>query len=196
VSSARTLITLLQTARLLDDRRYLSRATRVADFLATRMVGERGGYSYFDPRSFDPERDHTRLDGQLTDNAWLAEALLMTYQASGEKRYLDTAERIIGFVAAHLYDPESGGFFARHSGSSLAYRAGEQVLRKKDLEDNGRMAKALLRAFQITGNANYRKMVEGTAGYFFSAVQRGEFNASSAVWHQVAELLLASGRYP
>ncbi|MEH6651125.1 MAG: DUF255 domain-containing protein [Motiliproteus sp.] len=206
VPSARALITLLQAAHLLDDRRYLSRAIRAADFLATHMVGERGGYSYFDPRDFDPrkadspnkdqERDITRLDGQLSDNAWLAEALLMTYQATKEKRYLDIAERIIGFVAAHLYDPESGGFFARHSGSSPAYRAGEQVLRDKDLEDNGRMAKALLHAYQITGNLDYRKMLEGTAGYFFSAVQQGEFNASSPVWHLVAEQLLASGRYP
>ncbi|MEH6823935.1 MAG: DUF255 domain-containing protein [Motiliproteus sp.] len=205
-SSARALITFLQAARLLNDRRYLSRATRAADFLATRMVGERGGYSYFDPRDFDPrkadspnkDQEHhiTRLDGQLSDNAWLAEALLMTYQATKEKRYLDTAERIIGFVAAHLYDPESGGFFARHSGSSPAYRAGEQVLLDKDLEDNGRMAKALLHAYQITGNLDYRKMLEDTTGYFFSAVQQGEFNASSAVWHLVAEQLLASGRYP
>lgn len=196
VSSARALITLLRAANLLDDSRYLSRAILAADFLAIQMVGERGGYSYFDPINADPARNSARLDGQLTDNAWLAEALLMTYQATGDKRYLNTAEQIIGFVAAHLYDSESGGFFGRHSGSSTAYRNGEQLLRDKDLEDNGRMAKALLQAYQITGNPNYRKMLEGTAGYFLSAVQHGEFNASSAVWHQVAEQLLASRCYP
>tara|TARA_R110001583_G_scaffold6879_3_gene34515 strand:+ start:1182 stop:2936 length:1755 start_codon:yes stop_codon:yes gene_type:complete len=211
VSSARALITLLQAARLLDERRYLSWATQAADFLTTRMVGERGAYSYFDPKKVDPKKvdpkkadpkeldpahDLPRLDGQLTDNAWLAEALLMTYQATGEKRYLDSAERIIGFAATHLYDPESGAFYSRHSGSSSAYRAGEQLLRTKELEDNGQMAKALHRVFQITGKANYREMLEGTAGYFFSAVQQGEFNASSATWQQLAEQLLASGRYP
>ncbi|MEH6626724.1 MAG: DUF255 domain-containing protein [Motiliproteus sp.] len=206
VSSARALITLLQAAQLLDDPNYLSWATQAADFLATHMIGERGSYSYFEPRDFDPKKPDppnkdqkhnlARLDGQLSDNAWLAEALLLTYQASGDKRYLDRAEEIISFVAAHLYDSKSGGFFSRDNSSSSAYRAGEAVLREKDLKDNGQMATALQRAFQITANENYRKMLEGTAGYFFNAVQRGSFNASSPVWHRLAEQLLASGRYP
>lgn len=190
IASARAIIAVLKAWLILEDRYYLASATKGADFLVAKMITKDGSYSYF-----DAEEKTGQLSGQLADNAWIAGALLQAYKVTKKKQYLTAAERVLTFAAEKLYDPQAGGFFSRISSNHEAYRQEERFLNDKNFDDNGIMAKALLMAYDITGNEVYLNMVETTVGHFFSDVMAGKINAVSPEFHWVAQRLLRMRKY-
>jgi len=189
-ASARTIITLLKAWQILEDKYYLASATQGADFLAAKMITENGSYSYF-----DAEEKTGQLSGQLIENAWVAVALLQVYDVMKTTKYLAAAERVLTYASENLYDPQVGGFVSRRGASQQAYRQDERFLKDKNFNDNGIMAKAMFKAYEMTGNEAYLNMVETTVGYFFNEVMAGKLKAASPEFHWVAQQMLRMKKY-
>lgn len=80
--------------RALKDPKYLREAQRISDAALARWVQPGGAF-----------RDDARF------NNWLSEALLLTYQASGDLRYLNAVRRHADFGYRFVRDARDGGYF-------------------------------------------------------------------------------------
>ena len=126
--------------------RYLDAARRCATFLLEAMTDEHG-------RLLRSARDGAgRIPAFLDDHGAVALGLLELYTATGERRWLDAAERLVENVRERFADAERGGFF-------YAAADGEQlVARHKELDDNptpsgqSLMATVLLRLARLRGD--------------------------------------------
>jgi uncharacterized protein YyaL (SSP411 family) len=93
-----------------------------------------------------------RIPAFVDDHGAVALGLLELYTATGERRWLDTAERLVESVRERFADAERGGFF-------YAAADGEQLIaRHKELDDNptpsgqSLMATVLLRLARLRGD--------------------------------------------
>ena len=93
-----------------------------------------------------------RIPAFLDDHGAVALGLLELYTATGERRWLDAAERLVESVRERFADAERGGFF-------YAAADGEQLIaRHKELDDNptpsgqSLMATVLLRLARLRGD--------------------------------------------
>jgi len=95
----------LSEASLAFGRAEVDQAVRAnADFLIDRMMdGSRLWRSYKDGRA--------RIPGLLEDYSGVAWGLIHAFQATGERRYLDAAQRLAGQITERFRDESSGGFF-------------------------------------------------------------------------------------
>jgi uncharacterized protein YyaL (SSP411 family) len=111
------------------------------------------------------------LDGSLDDQVFAAAALLDAYEATLDRRYLDTAQRAMRLAVEHFGDPEGGGFFDR---AKNAPPMGGLEVRRKPIQDsptpaaNSIAAIVLDRLHAFTGESAYRdwagKTLEAFAG--------------------------------
>jgi uncharacterized protein YyaL (SSP411 family)/aryl-alcohol dehydrogenase-like predicted oxidoreductase len=112
---------LAHAGRVLRDDRYLEAATRAADFLLDTLVDGEGNVL----RTYRNGKAHLRA--YLEDHAFLAEALVDLYEASGDARYLEEAERLLDRTVSDFLDTETGAFFntsADHEKLLIRYREG------------------------------------------------------------------------
>ncbi len=91
--------------RVLGDARYLASAQCAADYVLAKLVREDGGLF----RTARAGRAH--LDAVLEDYAYLTEALIDLYEAGGDEKYLEGAERVGARAVKDFADEESGAFF-------------------------------------------------------------------------------------
>ncbi|MEZ5098972.1 MAG: thioredoxin domain-containing protein [Thermoleophilia bacterium] len=125
---------------------YLEAAKAIAGFLLGPMSTPEG-------RLFRTYRaGEARIPGYLDDYAYVANGLLELYEATGEERWLDEAERLARLALDLFGDPEHGGFY-------LTPADGEQlVARKLELTDqpipsgNGVLATVLIRLARLLGD--------------------------------------------
>jgi len=185
VSSARAIITFLNASEALHNQQYRHTAIQALGFLANRMVGRNGAFSYYDAKE-----KKGRLNGGLADNAWMTAAFLRAYGVTGNKKYLELAKRLARFAAKNLYDPVSGGFFARRSTSRDMYREDELFDKTKDFAANGVMAAVLLGLNEQTKDPSWLPMLKATAGNFFRDIDEGRLKADSPEFHRVAQRLI------
>jgi uncharacterized protein YyaL (SSP411 family) len=190
ISSARAVITLLNAAETLHDQQYQHTAILALGFLAHKMMGRNGAFGYYDPK-----KEKGVLNGRLEDNAWMATAFLRAYKSTGNREYLKLTKHLVQFAAKNLYDPVSGGFFARRSTSGDLYREGGLFDKTKDFANNGIMAGVLLGLYEQTKDPSWLAMLEGTVGYFFSDIQAGQLKADSPEFDRVAEQMVTLGKY-
>jgi uncharacterized protein YyaL (SSP411 family) len=185
VSSARAIITFLNASETLHNQQYRHTAIQALGFLANRMAGKNGAFSYYDPK-----KKTGVLNGRLEDNAWMAAAFLRAYEITGNKKYLELTKKLVRFVAKNLYDPVSGGFFARRSTSRDMYREDELFDKTKNFTDNGIMAAVLLGLSDQAKYPSWLPMLEYTVGYFFRDIDEGRLKADSPEFHRVAQRLI------
>ncbi len=190
VSSARSVITLLNATKILHDQQYRRTAIPALGFLAHKMMGKNGAFGYYDPK-----KKKGVLDGRLGDNAWMAAAFLKAYEITGSRKYLELTKRLAHFAAKELYDPAGGGFFTRRSTSKELYRKDGSFDKTKDFASNGVMAAVLLGLYKQTKDPFWLTMLEGTVGYFFSDIQAGRIEANSPEFDRVAEQMVTLGKY-
>jgi uncharacterized protein len=134
------------------------------------------------------------LEGSLDDQVFAAAALLDAYEATFERRYLDTAERAIRRAVERFGDPDGGGFFDR---AKDARPMGGMAVLRKPLQDsptpgaNPVAAIVLDRLHALTGETAYRAWAEKTLEAFVGLIQRyGLFVAT------YAEAALLHARHP
>ena len=94
-----------EAARVLGQPRYLEAATNAADFLLLELSRPDGGLF----RTYRGGKAH--LNGYLEDYAYLIEALVYTYEAAGEEKYLTQAVRLADRLIADFSDTQHGGYF-------------------------------------------------------------------------------------
>jgi uncharacterized protein len=98
-----------------------------------------------------------KLNGYLEDYAFTADGLIALYEATGERRWLEEAQRITDRMVEEFWDETEGGFF--YTGESHE----ELIVRSKDYMDNATpsgnsvAAEVLLRLSILTGREDYSR---------------------------------------
>src|ERR1700761_273893 len=130
-----------------------------------------------------PER---AVPGVLDDYAFVANAALDAWEASGEMRYFAAAQQIADAMLKRFYDVTGLGFFDTEH--DAAERIGALSARRKPLQDsptpagNAVAATGLLRLAALTNNKDYETRAEETLEAFAGVVEHfGLFAASYAL---------------
>ncbi len=141
---------------VLNEPRYLTAATRAADFILTQM------------RRADGRLWHcwrggaAKLDAYLDDYACLANALVSLHEADFNERWIEQATELADLLLRLFDDPAGGGFFFTASDHERL------ITRQKDLYDNAvpsgnsMAALVLARLGKLTGRSAYRAAAETT----------------------------------
>ena len=137
-----------EAAAALERQDYLDAATKNADFLLTSMRPE--GQLL---RSY--REGQAKLPGFLEDYSFVADGLLALYEATFERRWLDSAVELADEMIALFWDESAGAFYD----TGLSHE--ELVIRPRDVFDNAQpcggsvASDLLLRLSVVTGNEDY-----------------------------------------
>ena len=132
----------------LERQDYLDAASQNADFLLTSMCPE--GQLL---RSY--REGQAKLPGFLEDYSFVADGLLALYEATFERRWLDSAVELADEMIALFWDESAGAFYD----TGLSHEA--LVIRPRDVFDNAQpcggsvASDLLLRLSVVTGNEDY-----------------------------------------
>lgn len=127
-------------------------ALKSLNFLEAHCRAPEGGmYHYWD--------GEPHLRGLLSDQVYMAGALLDAYQAEREPLYLRRAEELARYMKEALFDEEGGGFLDRAvSAEELGYLKED----RKPLPLNADAANVLLDLHYLTGEESYRELAQKT----------------------------------
>lgn len=131
---------------------------------------------------------HARVEAVLDDYAFLAQAALDAWEATGEVRYVHAADELVTAMLAHFADPVEGGFFDTARVAQGAKPIGALGARRKPLQDaptpagNAVAAAVLLRLHALTGREALRAAADATLQCFAGVVEHlGLYAASYAL---------------
>ena len=123
-----------------------------------------------------------RVAGVLEDYAFVANASLDAWEATGEVRYFSVAKEIGDAMLARFYDATGGGFFDTEMDAAAI---GALSARRKPLQDsptpagNATAATVLLRLHALTGEAVYETRAQETLETFAGIVEHFGLYAAS-----------------
>jgi uncharacterized protein YyaL (SSP411 family) len=123
-----------------------------------------------------------RIGGVLEDYAFLANAALDAWEATGEVRYFDVAKQIADAMLARFYDATGCGFFDTELDPAAI---GALSARRKPLQDsptpsgNAVAATVLLRLSALTNDAMYETRAQETLETFAGIVEHFGLYAAS-----------------
>lgn len=123
------------------------------------------------------------VPGVLEDYAFLANAALDAWEATGEMRYFETAQSIANAMISRFYDREGEGAFfdIEHDPSAI----GVLGTRRKPLQDaptpsgNSVAAQVLLRLSALTNEGEYAALAQATLEAFAGVVEHFGLYAAS-----------------
>jgi uncharacterized protein YyaL (SSP411 family) len=149
----------------LQDERYLSAATKSADFILSRLV-KKGTSPMLHRRYRDGD---VAIPGNLEDYSFLIAGLLDLYEASFDKKWMSASVMLAEEMVGLFWDADGGGFFLKPPG-------GEIVAIKEGYDGptpsgNSIAALDLLRLAEFTGNQGFREMAETTLKLFADAME-------------------------
>jgi uncharacterized protein YyaL (SSP411 family) len=134
--------------RALGERRYLEAATRAADFAMSRLWdGRRLQRSYKDGAA--------RFNAYLEDYALLAGAMIDTYEATLDTRYLDHARTLAAVILDRFLDRERGGFYFTSDDHEALIVRPKPSFDGSTPSGNSAAAMTLLRLHAYTGEERY-----------------------------------------
>jgi uncharacterized protein YyaL (SSP411 family) len=113
-----------------------------------------------------------RLDAYLDDHAFLLEALITLYEATGDPRWYGEATMLADTMIERFSDPERGGFYTTASDHE------ELAARRKDLDDspipsgNSAAAFGLMRLALLSGEGKYERHALGVLRLLFPLAAR------------------------
>jgi uncharacterized protein YyaL (SSP411 family) len=144
--------------------RYERAAKTAAAFLLDELRSEQGTLLHV-------WRDgKARVGAFLDDYAFVARGLLVLHRESGEKRWLEEAERLAEEMEKELRDPR-GGYYQSTEKPYL-------LVQSKPVNDgaiasgNGIAASVLLELFELTGKATYRERAKDALRAFASDLEQ------------------------
>ena len=144
-----------ECGRVLSEERYCQGATAAADAVMATMCREDGGL--FRTR----RKGKSHLDAYLEDYAYLSDALVDLYEATGEVRQLERARDLAERMVKDFHDSDAGGFF------NTAHDHEKLVVRMRDGQDgaipsaNAMAARALVRLSWHLGKSDLRELALG-----------------------------------
>ncbi|MFT5189696.1 MAG: hypothetical protein ACI9DF_002359 [Verrucomicrobiales bacterium] len=165
---------------------YTKEARRAADFVLTKMRGEKG-------RLVKRYRaGEAGLEAHLEDYAYLLWGLVELYEASFEPNYLLEAKGLAQTLFAHYWDADNGGFFmTADDGEKLIVR-NKEVYDGAQPSGNSVAALNLLRLSRLTGEVMYEEKAKETIKAF--GTELAERPAGFSVMLQAVDFLLADTR--
>ncbi|MBW2463358.1 MAG: thioredoxin domain-containing protein, partial [Deltaproteobacteria bacterium] len=154
-----------RAAMAFSDDGYRDVAARAADFLLTNLRGADGRLmrSHLDGRS--------RHNAYLDDYAFFTAALIDTYEATGESRYLTEATTLARLLDDHHLDPAGGWYTTSDDHEELLVR--DKPSRDGALPSGNSVAIAnALRLAEFTGDHDHREVAERALSAFAEPMQR------------------------
>ncbi|HWB33120.1 MAG TPA: thioredoxin domain-containing protein [Acidobacteriaceae bacterium] len=135
-----------------------------------------------------------RVAGVLDDYVFLGHATLDAWQATGERRYYDAAERLAKTAVERFYDEEGDAFFDTERPAEGERRLGALATRRKPLQDsptpagNPMAAALLMRLSELNGRLDYAEKAQETLETFAGVVEH--FGLYAATYALVLERLV------
>ena len=168
-----------EAALVTGESRYREAAHRAATFLLAHLVQDgRVLRSYKDGRA--------RIDGVLEDYGGAAWGLLLAFEATGERRFLDTARSLGDAMLDRFADPAGGFFDTPADGETLITRP-RDVFDNATPSGNSLAAEVLARLAIWFDDDRYRKASVATIEAAFEIARKYPsgfgFLLSAAGWH-------------
>jgi uncharacterized protein YyaL (SSP411 family) len=172
----------LDAARVLDSEPARAFALRSLDRILHEGWDPATGLAHVIayPDSGTPAR---RVAAVLDDYAFLIDACVDAWEATGEMRYYESAMQLAETMVDRFHDAEGGGFFDTEKNG--ADKIGALTARRKPMQDsptpagNSTAAAALLRLEALSGRAAFRAKAEETLAAFSGVIEHYGLYAGS-----------------
>ena len=155
---------------VLGEQKYIDAAAQAANFILENQ--------YKNGHLLRAYRDGSVLEAAfLSDYACFIEGLLELYEATFDRRWLDTAVKLNDTVVQHFWDEDGGGFFFTPDDHE------ELLVRTKDVRDgavpsgNSVQLMNLLRLAVMLGDESLQNMAEQTMRVFADDVRQSPWSA-------------------
>jgi uncharacterized protein YyaL (SSP411 family) len=154
-----------QAGRVFANQEYVTRATKAADFILSRLQKNEKLYrSYKDGEA--------RIVAFLDDYAFFIAALLDVYEATSDLKWFQEALRLDAIVATDFEDRENGGFFMTGSGHEKLIAREKPAYDGAEPSGNSIAVLNLLRLGEFTTQDSYRKRAVKAFGAFSQTLTR------------------------
>jgi len=151
--------------RALGDPRYLAAAERAIDFTMTRLWDGRAlRRSYKDGVA--------RFNAYLEDYALMAGAMIDTYEASLDPRYLDHARVLADVILERFIDREKGGFYFTSDDHEELITRAKAAFDGSTPSGNSAAMMTLLRLHAYTGDDRYATEAARTLNLFADLIRK------------------------
>ena len=157
--------------RALGDPRYLAASRRAADFVMSRLWnGHALQRSYKDGIA--------RFNAYLEDYALMASAMVDTYEASLDSRYLAQAKVLADVILERFEDRERGGFFFTSSDHETLITRSKAAFDGSTPSGNSAAVMALLRLYPYSGDERYMKAADLALCLYAPTMEKQPFGFS------------------
>jgi uncharacterized protein len=154
--------------RALGDPRYLAAAERAIDFTMTKLWDGRSlRRSYKDGIA--------RFNAYLEDYALMAGAMIDTYEASLDPRYLEHARVLADVILERFIDAEKGGFYFTSDDHEELITRAKAAFDGSTPSGNSAAVMALIRLHAYTGDERYATEAARTLKLFADLIMKQPF---------------------
>src|SRR5580658_9512360 len=154
--------------RALGDPRYLAAAERAVSFTMTTLWDGRAlRRSYKDGVA--------RFNAYLEDYALMTGAMIDTYEASLDPRYLEFARTLADVILDRFLDRENGGFFFTSDDHEELITRSKAAFDGSTPSGNSAAVMALLRLHAYTGDERYANEAARTVNLFAELIEKQPF---------------------
>jgi uncharacterized protein len=157
----------LEAYKVLGEAKYREKALDVLRYIDSTLSDRENG-GFYGSQDADEEyyqlklEERKKLKAPFIDttiytnwNSMMVSNYLFAYQVLGEEKYLDFALKTLDFINRNLYEPGKGVFHYFDGEAKVHGLLGDQVY----------LLKALVDAYQVTGNRFYLVWAEDIAGF-------------------------------
>lgn len=175
--NALMITTLARSWPILNHHQYLDAAIKAAEQLWKDAWEESNSHLYRIQRN-----GVLGEAGRLRDYAYLAESMLVVYDETGDKKWLNRGEALVNAMLESFWDGEQGGFFSVSDDDAESL-----IARQKDRFDealpsgNSVAANALSMLYHRTGQQRYRRFAEQLLSAFAREITRFPISFSYAL---------------
>ena len=145
----------------LGDKKPVETAARAAEFLLTHLRTKDGRLL----RTYGAapgQKPQGRLNGYLDDYAYLVHGLLNLHDATGDKRWLDEAQKLTDLMIQYHGDKDAGGFYYTANDSEKLFARAKDQYDGAQPSGNSVAARDLVRLWVKTGEEKYATEAERT----------------------------------
>ncbi|WP_119167373.1 thioredoxin domain-containing protein [Algihabitans albus] len=140
---------------------------------------------------------HGRLKhpATLDDYAFMSDAALALFEATGKRVYLSQAETWVAVLDRHYWDTENGGYFLTADDTERLLVRPKHAHDNATPSGNGVILQVLARLWHLTGQASYRERADATVAAFSGELARlfsamASFLLGSELLHDAPQLVV------
>jgi uncharacterized protein len=191
--NAMTIAAFAESYRALGDPRYLAAAERAIEFAMTKLWDGRAlRRSYKDGVA--------RFNAYLEDYALMAGAMIDTYEASLDARYLAQARALADVILERFIDREKGGFYFTSDDHEELITRAKAAFDGSTPSGNSAAVMALLRLHAYTGDDRYATEAARALNLFADLIEKQPFGfahmleAADLYFREPVEIVLVGDR--